>query len=259
MKWLSPTTLEQLRHATRPVRFATDLEEFPTATYGGTLTLIEMDGRILAVTCGHVAGDFPWNRLLVSTSRAGGLCARLSSILRTSKPIDHAIDSDIMDIVVIELSSEHDRCWFEEPPLRVDEKAFADCAPGDTLIVSGFPTRLSDWSVVPASVESIDFRVRAHRRELRDVVLRTASGNIGLHLDTLSGMSGSPVIRESDGKLCGIVVRGGISANADVQLTFVEASDILQILYGANRSSGQHRYDKQVHIVEVDFPLPESE
>ena len=53
--------------------FDTDLPEFPIASHGGSLTLLEFEGSIFGVTCSHALGDFDWQKVVVTQRTAPGL------------------------------------------------------------------------------------------------------------------------------------------------------------------------------------------
>ena len=61
------------RAATRALMFDTDLPEFPIASHGGSLTLLEFEGSIFGVTCSHALGDFDWQKVVVTQRTAPNL------------------------------------------------------------------------------------------------------------------------------------------------------------------------------------------
>jgi len=252
----SEGTLSLVRAATRPILFHTDFPETPFATHGGTLVLVLHNQHVFAVTCGHTLGSFSWARLMIPQRRVSGPIAALDSVIKFSSPIDHAIGSDLMDLIAIRVA-EHPN-WFEDQPIALDKDSVADCVEGDILTVCGYPADISNWAADTPLVGTFDFRIRADRRQSNDIVLRSGHGNIAkaqLDLQSLSGLSGSPVLREADGKLCGIVVRGGLDKNGDVQVFFVEASDVLEIIASATGDKGFHRYDKEIPVEDLPFPV----
>ncbi len=253
--------LGHIKRAVRPLLFRTSEPDYPSATNGGTATIIQTDnGRVFALYCQHSAKSFQWQDLLVSNRRSGGSAANLQRALHVGGPIDHAVGSDLLDIAVVELAQ--DPAWFTDAPFLLSQKTVSDCRPHDKLVVFGFPTELLNLALDRPKATVMNMKLWAHPRESQDIVLRHAScvaPGIGTHLNTLSGFSGSPVARESDGRFCGIVVRGGVLPNDTLKLSFVEGSDILHLLTGPRDQTGSYRYDKEIPFGELPPGIGENQ
>lgn len=245
-KWQeSDPSLSFIKAATRPILFDTRLEEYPLASYGGTITLVRFEGRIFGITCRHAFGDFRWQDLLLMNSRRGGECIRPRTMHGMTQAVDHAIDSSLLDIAIISFEDvEHS--WFVEQPLVMSAETVADCSAADELYTYGYLAEFCDFSNERLQLLAVDLKPVAQPPNSHDVVLRTAIFQAVTPVSvSLSGPSGSPVIRLLDKKVCGLVTRGRVVEDGTTFIHFVEASDILELLKAASRSSAFHHYYKK--------------
>lgn len=249
---LPPNLLAKLRAATRPLLFDTGNLDFPVASHGGTVFLVEFSQRVYALALQHCFGDFSWKQMLLAKGIVSGPTAELRSLFKLTKAVDHAVDSDLLDLVAIEFADTFNTNWFDDEPFVLAPEEVEDCSTGTYVYVRGFPAQLSAFAATKADVAAASFVLRVVRDRSSDIALRTATANLPSKLfSNLSGLSGSPVVSER-GKLCGIVVRGGIDAEGDIRIHFVEFSDVLQFLVSASRPGEWHCYDKHTLVAKSE-------
>jgi hypothetical protein len=96
----------EFRTSVRFPIFETGYEEWPYATEGGTLFLVTFRERVFALTCRHVLGSFDWRQLRVTEAKFGKMFAPIRGLVYPSDPKGEAIDTDILDIALIEFAPE---------------------------------------------------------------------------------------------------------------------------------------------------------
>jgi hypothetical protein len=216
----------------RFVMFETGVEGWEYATHGGTAFVVKHRGKYFGITCGHCIQDFNWRQLAITETRFGTKRAGLKSIYRPSKPTGGAVDSDVLDIVVIEFAEDSGSAFFEDRAYVIDPQTVTASRPGDRLLVNGAlkaSSTIGDETItaVFALLDFID-----NGAEPADPTLRRASANFeNLEFDQLTGLSGSPVFNVTEGKLCGVMVRGGLNGGRAV-MRYVDIADVVQILDG---------------------------
>jgi hypothetical protein len=100
------TIRQDIRDAVRAVLFETGFEGWEYATHGGTLFVVNYQGKVYGVTCAHVLKDFNWNQLVVTDRKTGTGIAGLKTVCYPSSPRDAAVDADILDVAVIEFADD---------------------------------------------------------------------------------------------------------------------------------------------------------
>src|SRR5688572_1867050 len=128
---------QDFRTSARFVFFDTGYAGWEYATHGGTLFVVLYKGKPYALSCLHVRKDFEWEQLVVTDKRIGSKAAGLKSISYPSRPKDAAVDTDILDIAVVEFSDDVDGAFFGETPYLLDPKTIASSAVGDILHAYG--------------------------------------------------------------------------------------------------------------------------
>lgn len=131
---------QDIRNSVRPVFFETRYPEYPYATHGGTLFLINYRGRVYALTCRHVFGDFAAERLFVvakQNAKVGCPRAIVKTICYPSSPYDKAVGTDITDLCLLEFTNDIGAEFFEGSCYVIDENTVATSKPGDALVVHG--------------------------------------------------------------------------------------------------------------------------
>jgi hypothetical protein len=95
---------QDFRTSARFVFFDTGDERWQYATHGGTMFVVLYKGEPYGLTCRHVLKDFDWPQLLVTDQRQGKQIAGVRSVAYPSQPKDAAIDTDLLDVAVIQFS-----------------------------------------------------------------------------------------------------------------------------------------------------------
>lgn len=97
---------QDFRTSVRFPIFETGYAEWPYATNGGTLFLVMFRGRVFGLTCRHVLDGFEWPRLRVTEAKFGKMFAPIQGLVYPSAPKGEAVDTDILDIAVVEFGPE---------------------------------------------------------------------------------------------------------------------------------------------------------
>jgi hypothetical protein len=234
----------------RAVLFATEFEEHPYATHGGTLLVVSFQGKLFGITCRHVFGDFPAEGLLVTQQkrgRTGSRFAAIQGIRYPSAPRRDAMDTDITDLCVVEFTSEVTPDFFFGTAFPIDEQHAATANPGDALTVFGMLKKTT-------SIEGHNISVHWCRLEYTDTgpsadpTLRQA---VALYeapqFDSVAGLSGAPVFNEVSQKLCGMVVRGGIEEDV-CAIRYIDVFDIIRLLEAVIAGHEETDYNKLMTI-----------
>ena len=131
------TIRQDFRTAARFIFFDTGIDQWQYATHGGTIFVVLYKGEPYGVTCRHVLKEFDWSQLVVTDQRHGTQIAGLQSVAYPSRPKDAAIDTDLLDVAVIQFSSDVDAAFFKDAAYILDEKTMETSNVGDTLHVAG--------------------------------------------------------------------------------------------------------------------------
>jgi hypothetical protein len=216
----------------RAVLFATEFDDHPYATHGGTLLVVSFRGVLFGITSRHVFGDFPHEALLVTQekqAKKGSRFASIQGIRYPSGPRGDAIGTDIVDLCLIEFSPEVTHDFFYGTAFPLDGEHAGIAQPGENLIVYGM---LKDHSVI----DGPDISINWCRLEFLDVgpssdpVLRQAQAVFDAPAFTnLLGISGAPVFSAASGKLRGMVVRGGTDGSLWT-IRYLDVFDIVRLL-----------------------------
>jgi len=222
----------------RPVFFETGLEDFFYATHGGTLFLVEFMGRPYGITCGHVFGDFKPGTIVVGQDQVpkkGCKAAGIKGIWHPTNPTGEAVDSDVLDMAVLDFHEGIATDFFRGSAYLLDGDTAGSSEKGHFLQVFG--TLKSQTKIEPPNIiwgfGHMDFYDRGESTS--DAVLRVGEGKwVESTIDNITGISGAPVMDRTTGKLCGMVVRGRVeSGNAIIYFI-----DILDIIHFLNSSIG---------------------
>jgi hypothetical protein len=237
---------QEIRNAVRFVFFDTGLPEWAYATHGGTLFIVVYRGKPYGLTCRHVLKDFDWHQLIVTDQRFGRKIAGLHSVAYPSQPKHEAIDTDVLDVAVIQFSDDVSAGFFLDAPYILDEKTVATSKSGDTILVAGAlktPSSIGEDKIAPiyCVLQMVD-----DTPEMRDPTLRRAVGHfVKPKFSDILGLSGSPVFNVTAQALCGLVVRGGMSGDV-CTLWFVDVEDIVQLLTAVAEDRVETYYRKTV-------------
>lgn len=228
--------------AVRPILFQTGFEEFLYATHGGTLFIVNFDGKPFGVTCGHVFKDFHHGQLFIAQERyaqKGSKLAPVTGMYYPSSPIDAASGTDIVDVCIIEFAPDIPTDFFKESAYPINDATAKSSRSGHRLLVAGVLKEKT--SIIPP-----DITVGYCRLEFQDVgpgtsdpTLRTARAEFATpEFSSITGISGSPVFDVTANALCGMVVRGAMQGPF-CQVHYVDIFDIIQLLDGVRRRASK--------------------
>ena len=220
---------QDFRTATRFVFFDTGIAEWQWATDGGTLFVVGFRGKPYAITCRHVFKSFDWGQLIVTTEQFGGVEASIRYIAYPSNPTGAAVETDLMDVAVIQFDDGVDLGSFKTAYL-IDDNTVASSGVGDVLHVHGAlktPSEITESTIAPrfGLLELVDSTPSSN-----DVTLRRGFGLFdGPKFQDVLGLSGSPVFNVTRSALCGMVVRGAMADDA-CTLWYIDIFDIFRLL-----------------------------
>jgi hypothetical protein len=202
---------QDFRKCVRNVFFDTAYPDFPYSTYGGTIFIIYFDRKCYAITCRHVFKDFNWGQIAITNKRGGKWLAGIDSVIFASRPQNDAVDSEILDVAILELRSDAGISFFSDNLYIIDKNTVSRSQFGDVLSIYGSLKTNSFFSndamrPIYVLIHGVDFPESSH-----DLTLRCARANVGNpEIADLIGLSGSPVYNVSRSALSGMVVRAGI-------------------------------------------------
>ena len=224
--------------------FDTGEEEWRYATHGGTAFVINRRGKYFAITCKHVLGDFEWKQLRITDAKFGGITAGIRAINYPSDPREEAIESEVLDIVIVEFSDDAGSTIFKDRSYIIDPGTVGRSARGDVLVVNGVlkdESNISPERIAPmfGLLELLDAGAYEHDAAVRKAKAILESDNIR----SVTGMSGSPVFNVTKGILAGVVVRGGMTGR-EVNMYYVEILDVVNMLDSVATGTMQAHYKK---------------
>jgi hypothetical protein len=242
--------------AVRPVFFQTAYEECLYATDGGTLFLVQFAGRVYAITARHVftGNGFEPNRLFVTQekyAKKGTPPAPVAGIYYPSTPHGAAAGTDIGDLCVIEFDEGTADDFFMSSPYDMDKLPVGTSEAGHSLAVYGVLKEKTtiihadegggDIVIGYCQLKYVDTTMATY-----DAVLREAKAEFPAPaFSSVTGISGSPVYDETTGKLCGMVVRGGMNGTKS-HIRFIDIFDIKKFLEGISVGAAGTDYQKIV-------------
>ena len=179
---------------------------------------------------GHVLKDFGWHQLAVTDQRQGRQVAGLRSVAYPSLTMRLAIDTDLLDVAVIQFSDDVDAAFFKDAAYVLDEKTMATSNARDTLHVAGAlkaESEITEDTIAPifCLLEVVDDTPSSNDPTLRRAIGKFEKPDFA---DVL-GLSGSPVFNVTRRALCGMVVRGAMITDV-CTLWYVDIFDIAQLL-----------------------------
>jgi hypothetical protein len=228
----TPASASDLSASIRAVLFATEFDEHPYATHGGTLFVVNFKGMLFGLTARHVFGDFPAEALLVTQEKRaekGSRFAAIRGLRYPSAPRGEAIGTDITDLCAVEFSPEVTPDFFHGTAFLLDRERAGTAQLGEELLVCGM---LKDATVIDGHNISVSWcRLEfLDRGPSGDLVLRQAqAAYTAPPFNNLLGVSGSPVFSTTTGKLRGMVVRGGTDREGWT-IRYMDVFDIIKFL-----------------------------
>ena len=241
---------QNIRDFVRPVFFETGYPEYPYATHGGTLFLIIYCGRVYALTCRHVFGDFAEERLFVAArqnAKVGCPRATLKTICYPSSPYDMALGTDITDLCLLEFTDDIGAEFFDGSCYIIDENTTATSKPGDMLLVHGVLKEKVNLSTPEMSVRYCRLEFIDQRSSSDPVLRRATAQYIQPEFREITCISGSPVYNLTTNCLCGMVMRGCINGNT-CEMHYVDIFDILRFIEAVNAKHENIYYKKNVML-----------
>ena len=241
---------QDFKKCVRFVMFDTGVEDWRFATHAGTAFIVNRKGRPYGITCGHVRGDFEWSQLALSNTKFGNATARLKAIIFPSEPSGGAVGSDVLDIAVVEFADDVDAAFFGDSTYILDAGTVGTSREGNALLVHGNikeTTEITEDRIAPV-FGALEFTDRGCRSS--DLALREAAARYEkLEFGALAGISGSPVFNVTTSRLCGVVVRAGMTeadGKQDAIVHYVDMFDVLKVLDGVVDGSLRATYTKVV-------------
>ncbi len=242
----------RVRSATRVALFETGYEDFPTASNGGTLTLVSMGDSVFALTCRHVCRGFEPLNLLIGQNRTSGFFTKAHSFFAIERTIDHAVGSDLDDLVAFWVPKDLGYKWFKEKPLLLSPRLKVPNDLGDKLYAVGNLKNGSTFDGRGGDVSWAELHLFDIGSSPIDVTLRCAQALSSLStIGSISGISGGPVYNVTKGRLAGIIVRGGTPSQHEVLIHYIDIFDVLQFLVSTRSPNSLHRYRKDIRSTDV--------
>lgn len=239
---------QDIRKSVRAVVFETGVEGWPYATHGGTAFIVRLANRFWGLTCKHVVQDFEWRQLALTDEKFGKMIAGVRSINYPSGPSGHAVDSDVLDLAVIEFDPAMPASFFKGTAYVLDRGTVGTPRVGADLAVNGAFKDLTtiDELMITPTFGLIEFTDRGPAAF--DRALRKAEGAyVNPQWSSLAGFSGAPVFDVTNSRLCGMVNRGGMQGDR-ATLYYIDIIDIIEALKGVANGSLRAQYNKTIAI-----------
>ena len=239
---------QDFRDSVRIAMFLTGEDIQQCATLGGTVFIVQFEGRYFGITCRHVLRGFNWRQLAITDQKFGRALAAISALYYPSEATGGAEGSDLLDIAVLAFADDVDATFFKDKAYIVDRDTICRSRTGDVLIVNGAlkdPTTIAgdDIAAVFGLLEFHDSGPAKWDPTLRQGIAYFDTAAI----KNLTGISGAPVFNQTQGKLCGVVVRGGIEGQR-ATMYYVEFSDVLKILEAIIKGTDRTAFEKDVEV-----------
>jgi hypothetical protein len=235
---------QDIKTAVRPVLYQTDWEEWPYS-HGGTLFVVNFEGRCYGLTCRHVIGDEGANHLFVAPCHIPAKGMRPASIEMVASIKGR--ESDLQDIAVICFSDEIGPEFFGGTAYVIGPGTTGTSDTAHRLMVYGF---LSTRTFVDCESQSImggycDLQFNDVGETSSDPFIRQALATYAGHnFSSLDGVSGAPVFDETSARLCGMAVRGGLSNHGSAILWYIDIFHIVKLLEAVHAGSSRLDYLK---------------
>lgn len=238
---------QDILEAARFVFFPTDDPDTPFWSAGGTAFVVNYCSRPYALTCGHVLDKAePGAEPVITDERFGNRPVRAHRAHRVRDLDGSVLDADMGDVAVIAFEDTTGVDAFEDTAYIINDDTVGTSERGDPLVVCG---TLRDASIVEATeirplFATLEFDDRGATSD--DPFIREAEASFDdPALQNLNGLSGSPVYNVRQRRLCGMVVRGGIS-NGLARIRYVDIFDIIKLLESVRTGQERVVYNKDV-------------
>lgn len=91
---------QNFKDSVRFALFQTGVDGWPYASHSGTVFLVSYRGRVLALTCAHVIGDFDWRGLSITDKKFGRRLALPTCLYYPSDLRSHAAGAAATDVTL---------------------------------------------------------------------------------------------------------------------------------------------------------------
>lgn len=250
---------QDFRVAARFAFFDTGFEGFRYGTHGGTIFISRYNFKYFAITCHHILQDYEWRQIIITDMKGGRRVAGIKSVSTPAAPRGHAVDTDLLDIAIIEFSDELTASFFDGGAYILDEKTISKSSTHDKLLIYGALKKNSE--ITEKSIKPIYCLISMTDggAPSNDATIRHATGIVtNSAIDDLSGLSGSPVFNVTKNALCGIVVRGGISDKSGI-IWYVDIIDIMYFInavFQNQKEVSYYRMGKKATLLPITPPSP---
>lgn len=224
----------------RPVFWQSVLyEEEYLHSDGGTGTVIEVGERVFFVTAGHVKQANAWADLCIPVKVASPDLFGIKSAYRPNQPTGKAVDSDVMDLVALELEPEG--LPYDALPILLSSPR-ADTV--STALIAGYPKKDTSFSPEEIQVKLVHTQMRYVEPYQYDVALSVFESASKVRGDFQpEGMSGACLFDDETKLPCGIVLRAGVSGEGVFRAYVLDWEDISWFLREV--VAGETRVDYQ--------------
>lgn len=243
-----PLPVRDIANAIRPALFQTELEEWRYATDGGTVFIVRYEGQMFGVSCKHVFVNFSPRDLFIGNNpiyENGSPPAQVGGMTSPVNPGGGAIDSDILDLLVLWFADDVTEQFFGENAYFIGPGSVVQSRKGDMLRVCG---ALKEHTVIsPPNIEVgyCDLMFMDRGESKGDPAQRIAQGKwIQSDVKCVIGLSGSPVFNLTQNALCGMVVRGGFDADAVCTIRYLDIYDMIQYIDAIAKKKKSVTYEK---------------
>ena len=237
---------QNFKDSVRFAPFQTGVDGWPYASHGGTVFLVSYRGRVLALTCAHVIGDFDWRGLSITDKKFGRRLALPTCLYYPSDLRGHAAGADIADLAVFGFGEDVDASRFSDSPYLLDDGTIGSSREGDALLVNGNLKDRSDLSGEAIRPEYALLELCDAGAAATDVTLRKAKAVFdNPALARITGCSGAPVFNATTERLCGMATRGSVSKGI-CTLWYLDIADIMAALTAVVEGRAEARYEKTV-------------
>lgn len=238
---------QDFRDAARLVFFASDIPEFPFWTPGGTAFVVNFESRPYLVTCAHVINQAPsGDEPVITNVKFGNEPVRAKAIHRVHDLDGGVLDADMADVVVLSFDMAVSVGAFVDSAYVINADTVGTSERGDALLAHGTlkqRTYIDSTEIVP-SYATLEFEDVGATSE--DPFIREATATYeDADFTSLSGLSGSPTFNSTRNYLCGMVVRGGMSAGL-ARIRYIDMFDIMKLLESVHADNPRITYNKNV-------------
>ncbi len=240
---------QDFSQAVRAVFFQTDCDEFLYATDGGTLFLVSFQAKLYALTCKHAFGTFEPRQLFITQEKNAQKDSKPAPIKGRhfpSRPVDGAADTDVVDLCAVSFEDQISAEFFHGTPYVIENGTVGTSRPGHRLLVCG--VLKSKSQIIPPDITMGFCQLEFHDTGpcMFDPFLRQAVAQFRQpEFNDVTGISGSPVFDKTAGRLCGMVVRGGMIGDK-CRIFYMDISDIVRFLEGIRAGARNTYYTKVI-------------